>query len=101
MPSGLRVQIPPILPYSYWIVVETGIHGSFKPTAFGHEGSNPSLPTKIKKGGDIMPRGDGTGPDGKGPKSTNKGYPTPKRDGSGGGKGRGGRGRGGRRNGSN
>lgn len=47
-----------------------------------------------------MPRGDGTGPDGKGPKSTNKGYPTPKRDGSGGGQGRGGKGRGGRRNGS-
>jgi len=30
-----------------------------------------------------MPRGDGTGPDGKGPKSVNKGMPTPKRDGSG------------------
>ena len=34
-----------------------------------------------------MPRRDGTGPDGKGPKKTNKGWPTPKRDGSGGGKG--------------
>lgn len=29
-----------------------------------------------------MPRGDGTGPDGKGPKSTNKGWPEPRRDGS-------------------
>jgi len=36
-----------------------------------------------------MPRGDGTGPDGKGPKKTNKGMPTPKRDGSGKGRGRG------------
>ena len=32
-----------------------------------------------------MPRKDGTGPDGKGPKKTNKGIPTPKKDGSGGG----------------
>jgi len=30
-----------------------------------------------------MPRGDGTGPDGKGPKTTSKGMPTPKKDGSG------------------
>lgn len=40
-----------------------------------------------------MPRGDGTGPDGKGPKKTNKGWPEPKRDGSGQ-KNRRGRGRG-------
>lgn len=40
-----------------------------------------------------MPRKDGTGPDGKGPKKNNQGVPTPRRDGSGGGKGR----RGGRR----
>ena len=32
-----------------------------------------------------MPRKDGTGPDGKGPKKTNKGKPSPKKDGSGGG----------------
>jgi hypothetical protein len=30
-----------------------------------------------------MPRKDGTGPDGKGPKKVNKGVPTPKRDGNG------------------
>ena len=30
-----------------------------------------------------MTRDDGTGPSGKGPKSTNKGMPTPKKDGSG------------------
>lgn len=30
-----------------------------------------------------MPRGDGTGPDGNGPKKVNKGFPTPKRDGNG------------------
>lgn len=36
-----------------------------------------------------MPRGDGTGPDGKGPKKVNKGMPTPKKDGSGKGRGRG------------
>jgi len=30
-----------------------------------------------------MPRGDGTGPDGNGPKRTNKGWPEPRRDGSG------------------
>ena len=39
-----------------------------------------------------MPRKDGTGPDGKGPKTTNKG--TPSRDGRGKGRGRG-RGKGG------
>jgi len=32
-----------------------------------------------------MPRKDGTGPDGKGPKKTNQGVPTPKRIGGGGG----------------
>jgi len=36
-----------------------------------------------------MPRKDGTGPDGKGPKKVKQGTPTPKRDGSGGGKRRG------------
>lgn len=38
-----------------------------------------------------MPRGDGTGPDGKGPKKADKGFPTPqrKRDGSGTGRGQG------------
>lgn len=36
-------------------------------------------------GGVIMPRGDGTGPDGKGPKKTNKGWPA--RDGRGCGRG--------------
>lgn len=41
-----------------------------------------------------MPKGDGTGPDGKGPKQTQKGWP--KRDGSGqGGNRKGGRGQGG------
>ena len=35
-----------------------------------------------------MPRKDGTGPDGKGPKKVNQGVPTPRRDGSGGGGGR-------------
>jgi len=45
-----------------------------------------------------MPRGDGTGPDGKGPKKTNKGWPEPKRDGSGGGTGNRPRRGGGRRN---
>lgn len=35
-----------------------------------------------------MPRGDGTGPDGNGPKCTNKGYPS--KDGRGRGRGRGG-----------
>lgn len=30
-----------------------------------------------------MPRKDGTGPDGNGPKRTNKGIPTPKRNGRG------------------
>lgn len=30
-----------------------------------------------------MPRKDGTGPDGKGPKKLNKGVPTPRRDGTG------------------
>lgn len=30
-----------------------------------------------------MPRKDGTGPDGKGPKNVKQGTPTPKRDGSG------------------
>ena len=45
-----------------------------------------------------MPRKDGTGPDGKGPKKINKGIPTPKRTGSGGGTRRAGKtGRGGRR----
>ena len=39
-----------------------------------------------------MPRKDGTGPDGKGPKKTNKGDPSPKRDGSGGGRRKGRRG---------
>ena len=34
-----------------------------------------------------MPRGDGTGPDGNGPKKVSKGMPTPKKDGSGCGKG--------------
>ena len=34
-----------------------------------------------------MPRKDGTGPDGNGPKKDNKGTPTPRRDGSGGGRG--------------
>ncbi len=34
-----------------------------------------------------MPRGDGTGPDGKGPKNVNKGMPTPRKDGSGQGNG--------------
>ena len=33
-----------------------------------------------------MPKGDGTGPDGKGPKSQNKGWPEKKRDSSGAGK---------------
>lgn len=33
-----------------------------------------------------MPRKDGTGPDGKGPKKINRGTPTPKRDGRGGGR---------------
>lgn len=43
-----------------------------------------------------MPRGDKTGPDGKGPKKVNKGVPA--RDGRGGGRGGGqGKGRGGRR----
>jgi len=41
-----------------------------------------------------MPRKDGTGPDGKGPKKDNQGVPTPKRIGGGGGK-RSGQGRGG------
>lgn len=36
-----------------------------------------------------MPRKDGTGPDGKGPKKTNKSVPEPKRNGSGGGRGKG------------
>ena len=40
-----------------------------------------------------MPRKDGTGPDGKGPKKTNQGTPTPRRVGGGGGN-RSGRGRG-------
>lgn len=40
-----------------------------------------------------MPRKDGTGPDGKGPKKVNQGVPTPRRDGRGGGVKRG-RGRG-------
>lgn len=35
-----------------------------------------------------MPRKDGTGPDGSGPKKVKQGTPTPKRDGSGGGRGR-------------
>ena len=35
-----------------------------------------------------MPKGDGTGPEGKGPKKDNKGFPTPKKDGSGQGQGR-------------
>jgi len=35
-----------------------------------------------------MPRKDGTGPDGKGPKKVNQGVLTPRRDGSGGGGGR-------------
>lgn len=35
-----------------------------------------------------MPRKDGTGPSGNGPKKTNKGKPSPKRDGRGGGDGR-------------
>jgi hypothetical protein len=39
-----------------------------------------------------MPRKDGTGPDGKGPKKVKQGTPTPKRDGGGGGGGRGRRG---------
>lgn len=34
-----------------------------------------------------MPRKDGTGPSGKGPKKVNQGTPTPRRDGSGGGRG--------------
>lgn len=47
-----------------------------------------------------MPRKDGTGPDGKGPKKTNTGVPTPRRIGGGGGNRTGrGRGRGGGRNG--
>jgi hypothetical protein len=29
-----------------------------------------------------MPRGDGTGPDGKGPKKENKGWPTPTKSGN-------------------
>jgi len=41
------------------------------------------------RNGGIMPQGDETGPDGKGPKKDKKGIPTPKRDGSGQGKGRG------------
>jgi hypothetical protein len=41
-----------------------------------------------------MPRKDGTGPDGNGPKRTNKGTPTPKRIGGGSGR-RSGQGRGG------
>ena len=40
-----------------------------------------------------MPRKDGTGPDGKGPKKVNQGVPTPRRVGGGGG-GRTGRGQG-------
>ena len=44
---------------------------------------------KNTKGGTNMPRKDGTGPDGKGPKKVNKGIPTPKRNGSGGGQGMG------------
>ena len=35
-----------------------------------------------------MPRKDGTGPDGKGPKKVNQGKPTPRRDGKGRGGGR-------------
>jgi hypothetical protein len=49
-----------------------------------------------------MPRKDGTGPNGTGPKKVNQGVPTPRRNGSGGGNKRGGagtgRGRGGGRN---
>jgi hypothetical protein len=45
-----------------------------------------------------MPRKDGTGPNGTGPKKVNRGTPTPKRVGGGGGK-RTGRGRGGSNNG--
>lgn len=41
------------------------------------------------RNGGIMPKGDGTGPDGTGPKKDNKGLPTPKKDGSGQGKGKG------------
>jgi hypothetical protein len=44
-----------------------------------------------------MPRKDGTGPDGKGPKKVKQGTPTPRRDGSGGGNRRGGNKRGGGR----
>ena len=44
-----------------------------------------------------MPRKDGTGPDGKGPKKVKQGTPTPKRDGNGGGNRRGGNKRAGRR----
>jgi hypothetical protein len=39
-----------------------------------------------------MPKNDGTGPDGNGPKQINKGLPTPKKDGSGNKNGCGGRG---------
>ena len=38
-----------------------------------------------------MPRKDGTGPNGNGPKKNNKGTPTPKRNKKGGGQGRGNR----------
>ncbi len=34
-------------------------------------------------GGDYMPRKDGTGPSGNGPKKIKQGTPTPRRDGSG------------------
>ena len=44
-----------------------------------------------------MPRKDGTGPDGKGPKKVKQGIPTPRRDGGGGGNKRGVNKRGGRR----
>ena len=44
-----------------------------------------------------MPRGDGTGPDGKSPKAVNKGFPTPKRDGKGFGRSKAGRGKAGGR----
>ncbi len=37
-----------------------------------------------------MPKKDGMGPDGIGPKKTDKGTPTPRRNGSGGGQGQGG-----------